>query len=108
MRTTIIICIVFSIQFLSAQEFSGGEASGEVRIDDEDQVSGKFGTLMDGIETVEKLKNIAKAASTSSKIISEGSTIIKEGVGSLKDRFSFKNLKGMLLVMRKGLLIKLN
>jgi len=101
MRVIIIASIILiSVQFAFAQDSISNTTSGEVRIDDEDQVSGKFGTLMDGIETVEKAVKIKNAASTGVKIIAEGKKVLKEGVGSLKDRFSLKNLKGKLLVYK--------
>jgi len=62
------------------------------RIDDEDKVTGRYGTLMDALKTIEKLNKIKSAG----KGVKEGIAIGKEhkanGLSGLKDRFSLKNV----------------
>lgn len=62
------------------------------RIDDEDKVTGKYGTLMDGLKTIEKLNKIKSAGKNIKEGIAIGKEIKANGISSLKDRFSLKNV----------------
>jgi len=62
------------------------------RIDDEDKVTGKYGTLMDGLKTIEKLNKIRSAGQGIKEGIAIGKAIKTDGIKGLKDRFSLKNL----------------
>ena len=62
------------------------------RIDDEDKVTGRYGTLMDALKTIEKLNKIKSAGKGVKEGIAIGKELKANGLSGLKDRFSLKNV----------------